>query len=402
MARIEKNDSGWVLTRDGAPYFIKGAGGDDQLELLVACGGNSIRTWGTDGAGPILDRAHALGLSVTLGLWLQHERHGFDYGDPAFVARQFETAKRHVLQFKDHPALLLWGIGNEMEASGENEKIWRHVNEIGRMIHDVDPDHPTMTVTADASQVKIDALKRHCPEIDILGVNSYGGLPTVPERLGEFGWTRPYIVTEFGPKGWWEVGKTSWGAELEPTSTEKAAFYYDNYRHAIESRRGWCLGSYVFKWGFKQEHTGTWFSMFSESGAKYSTVEAMTRAWTGRASERQGPVIRALKSVASERMVKPREEHRAELELEADTRKDHPDSALRYRWEVLAESSDKREGGDAEAAPRAVADAVTANGGNAVTIRAPEVPGAYRLYAYVEDGHGNLATANFPFFVGDN
>ena len=31
------------LLRDGKPYFIQGAGGQDSLPLLVECGGNSIR-----------------------------------------------------------------------------------------------------------------------------------------------------------------------------------------------------------------------------------------------------------------------------------------------------------------------------------------------------------------------
>ncbi len=45
------------ITRGGEPYFVKGAGGDKHLDELVATGGNSIRTWTTNGLRPILDAA---------------------------------------------------------------------------------------------------------------------------------------------------------------------------------------------------------------------------------------------------------------------------------------------------------------------------------------------------------
>ena len=78
---LRQTDEGWQLLRGGQPFFINGAGGDASLEKLAAAGANSVRTWGSDGAGKILDEAHALGLTVTVGIWLGHERHGFDYGD---------------------------------------------------------------------------------------------------------------------------------------------------------------------------------------------------------------------------------------------------------------------------------------------------------------------------------
>jgi hypothetical protein len=37
------------ITRGGEPYFVKGAAGDKHLDELVAAGGNSFRTWTTNG-----------------------------------------------------------------------------------------------------------------------------------------------------------------------------------------------------------------------------------------------------------------------------------------------------------------------------------------------------------------
>ena len=175
----------------------------------------------------------------------------------------------------------MWGLGNEMEGSGDNPVIWRTVNEIAR-IAKADPDHPTMTVIAEAGGRKIPQFMSLCPDVDVLGINSYAGLPTLPKRLAEAGLDRPYVITEFGPPGPWEVRKTGWGGPVEPTSTEKARIYLDEYSFHRRPARGRCLGSYAFLWGHKQEATATWFGMFLPSGERLGAVDAMTFAWTGR------------------------------------------------------------------------------------------------------------------------
>jgi hypothetical protein len=89
----------------------------------------------------------------------------------------------------------------------------------------LDPFHPTMTVTAELGGGRIDGVQKLCPAIDIHGINTYGGAPSVAERYRAGGATKPYVLTEFGPPGVWEIPKNDWGAPSEPTSTEKAAFY---------------------------------------------------------------------------------------------------------------------------------------------------------------------------------
>jgi hypothetical protein len=114
---LKYEDGKYQLYREGQPYYIKGAGLEfGNLESLARNGGNSFRTWRTEngkrGARKILDEAHELGLTVTMGLEIGRERHGFDYNDPERVEKQFEYVKAEVLKYKYHPALLAWGIGN--------------------------------------------------------------------------------------------------------------------------------------------------------------------------------------------------------------------------------------------------------------------------------------------------
>ena len=151
IVKVESQGTGWQLTRNGEPYLIRGVGGDKQLAALKAAGGNSIRTWSAEKLEPILDEAYKQGLTVTVGLWLGHERHGFDYNNADQVASQAEAVRQTITQFKDHPAVLMWGLGNEMEgyAAGDNAAIWSAINNLAVLAKQLDPHHPTMTVVAE-------------------------------------------------------------------------------------------------------------------------------------------------------------------------------------------------------------------------------------------------------------
>ena len=79
VVKVQRDETGYHLLRDGRPYMIKGGGGRVYLEALKEAGGNSLRTWGEDDLEPLLDRAQELGLTVTVGIWLGQERQGFNY-----------------------------------------------------------------------------------------------------------------------------------------------------------------------------------------------------------------------------------------------------------------------------------------------------------------------------------
>lgn len=123
VVSVDPTQQAYQLTRNGKPYFIRGAGGREHLEELVKAGGNSIRTWGADDLESLLDEAHRLGLTVTVGLWLGHERHGFNYQDDKAIVEQLEKARDNILRYKDRPALLMWGVGNEIEGDGGNPAV---------------------------------------------------------------------------------------------------------------------------------------------------------------------------------------------------------------------------------------------------------------------------------------
>lgn len=384
---------GWHLLRGGEPYPVKGAGGADRLEELARCGANSIRTWGADDLLPLLDRAHAHGLSVAIGFWMGHPRHGFDYHDADTVWAQVEKARAVVLRYRDHPALLMWSIGNEMEEDGSDPAIWFAVNQVARMCRELDPHHPTMTVIAELGDEKIANLHRFCPDIDIVGINTYGGAQSMGRRYREAGGTKPYMITEFGPPGHWEMDATPWGAPRELTSTEKADWYGKAYQASVLDQADLCVGSYAFLWGHKQEATATWYGMFLEDGTRLGAVEAMTEAWGGTMPSNRCPVI---SPVELDRVddLQPGETILAAVDVS-----DPDGDALELRWILRGESGNYSTGGDPQEADPAVSNAVVPADHRTATVHLPDSGGAFRLYAYAYDGHGNAAVATQPIWI---
>ena len=392
---LRQTDAGWQLLRDGEPYLIRGAGGTHSLQQLADAGANSIRTWGADDIDDLLDEAHSLGLSVTVGIWLGHERHGFDYNDKAQVAEQLEKARQAVLRYKDHPAVLLWGVGNEMEGfdSGDDPIIWSAVNDVAAMIKALDPHHPTMTVTAELGGGRIESLHKHSPAIDIHGINSYGGAPSLAERLRAGGATKPYVVTEFGPPGSWEVAKTPWGAPIELTSTEKAAAYRRAYEHAVANESGKALGAYAFTWGFKMEATATWFGMFLADGSRLAAVDAMTELWSGSPPDNLAPTVKPL-AIDSESEMDPGDVINVRAVVA-----DPEDGPITVKWFLRPESDDYLTGGDFRTNMPDIENAILEGRLDGARVHMPYEPGAYRLFLYAYDDSGNAATANMPLLV---
>ena len=384
---------GYLLRRNGEPYRIKGVGGTTRRELAAACGANSLRTWGTGAyLDEALDDAHARGLTVVVGLWLGHPRHGFDYGDAAAVARQADEVLADVRKYRSHPAVLLWGLGNEAEGfdDGDDPRFWRHVEDLAGKIHGLDPHHPVMTVLAGAAKTKVAALHRFAPSVDVVGMNMYRGAEDLPRKYRAAGGRKPYVLSEFAAPGPWQVEPNDLGAIEEPTSTAKADAYADIYKAVTADPA--CLGCYAFKWGAKVEATTTWVGMLLPDGSRLGCVDALARQWGGGVPNRC-PRVRGIGVRGPER-VEPGAVLRAVL-LSDDPEGD----PLTAEWELRRDSGETSTGGDARQAPPLYAGAVKDADASGATVTMPAGGGLYRLYAVVRDGYGGAATANLPLRV---
>jgi len=399
VVRIVRAANGYRLERDGRPYFIKGAVGSAHLGRLVAAGGNSIRAGVRD-----LDRAHRLGLTVLANLPFGKQRWGFDYKDAGRVAEQLGQLRDLVSRHKNHPALLMWAIGNELEIATNAEQrapLWTALNEAAAMIHELDPSHPVITpMGCDfIFQRILPELDSLCPDLDAVGLNAYADMLRLPEEVAKQGWKRPYVITEFGPRGHWQVPKTPWGMPIEDNSTEKAAFYRRAYLHAVAGRPQ-CLGSYVFHWNQHHEKTHTWYGMFLPDGSPTEAVDAMTELWTGKPPAnrcpRMGPGGLALEPAGSSSGEPGVFACGAILRGRADV-SDPDGDPVSVTWDLRKDVADNPNvGGDREEPVQPIAGAVTSASGMEATIRLPTGPGPYRIFMYAHDAHGAAATANVP------
>ncbi len=389
IVKVVKTGSGYRLLRDGQPYFVKGAGGDGSKVMLKADGGNSWRTWGGDPAGKLAE-AQKLGMTVTAGIWLGHTDNGFHWDNVNAVAAQKEDTRKTILANRDSPALLVWALGNEMETGGneQNTAMWNAIEDMAKMAHTLDPNHPTMTVVAELGGDKIKEINALCPDIDIVGINTYGGGPSIGQRYVQAGGVKPYIVTEYGPPGTWESGRNSWGVVPELTSTEKAERYKATYEKGILNQP-LCLGSYAFTWGNKREATDTWYGMLLPDGAKLAPVDTLATLWSGHAPATLCPVISSM-TVDGDAQAAPGDT--VHVSLAASNPQPGP---LSVKWVLQADPELYHTGGGQEDQPPTYPNAIVSGNLNSAVVKLPAL-GAYRLYAYVENAHGGAAVANVP------
>ena len=402
---LRKTKDGYELYRNGKPYYVNGLGGDVNLDLIVKIGGNSIRTWGVERAQQVLDEAQQKGLTVMLGFWLQHERHGFDYDNKEKVLKQLNYFKTVVDKFKNHPALLLWGIGNELNLQYTNPACWNAVEDIAQYIHQVDPNHPTSTVIAGLDSSVVQHIVKQAPSVDILSVNTYGDIGHAVSKVQTYGWNGAYMITEWGPNGHWESPTTKWNAAIEQTSTEKKAVYYQRYRDYIAANKNYCLGSYAFLWGAKQEYTETWYGLFSKDNIPTEPIDALEYFFTGSFPTAAAPSIATIQinnqSANASIYLNAAEKAQASVMAQLPTGIASYTTALSgfaYSWKILAESDDKKSGGDVEEAAQEIRGLISNDSKPIINFRAPNREGAYRLFVTITYNH-KVAYANIPFYV---
>jgi len=400
-ARVEvvKQGSSFQLLLNGGPYEIRGAGLEfGDIALFAAHGGNTIRNWSTENAQEVLDTAYANGVMVALGLPVTPERWGFDYSNEASVAQQKALIRREVMKYRHHPALLAWIIGNELNYDYTDSSVYEAVNDIARMIHELDPNHPTTSTVAGLGMNVVEDLKALAPDLDILSFQVYGELFDMPDFLKEADLQRPVWITEWGAIGHWEMPKTQWEAPIEMNSSEKAEVYLDGYRKNIEPFEGTIIGSFAFLWGQKQERTPTWFGMFTEAGEETETVDVMHYLWNGSWPENRSPAVRSFtldaRTAHSSITLSPGRKVTARIRL-----KDREKDPLQLVWELKPESSAQEVGGDREALIKNIPIEILEERKDRIEFRVPEQKGNYRLFVYAYDGHNHAAHANIPFRV---
>jgi hypothetical protein len=298
----------WPTGPDGDPFFVEGVTftinnrPEDPLrqrkalQEVKAIGANLIRTWGVgEETQDLLDNAEKEGLKVLLGLWVEHGRNGaegdgnLNYAtDEKRKQHQQENLLRDVARYKDHPALFGWGLGNEvvLNIGAEDQKVAyaKYLEEVVQEIKKTDPNHPIISVSA--WTVSVPYWEKYTPSLDGYGINSYGpAASAIPNALKELGAIKPYLVTEFGPRGAWDSPKDEFGVPQMPTDVEKYEQISRGWGEWIEGNRAQgCAGGFVFNFGDDDAPTSIWLDFYVK-GRKRPAYWATREAFSGRNPE---------------------------------------------------------------------------------------------------------------------
>jgi hypothetical protein len=401
---ISQIDGKYHFVINGNIFDVKGAGGGGRLDLLHQAGGNSVRTWGSDNGSQILDSAYKYKIMVAMGLSMGQELHGFDYNDTAAVGKQYRKNIAAIEKYKNHPALLCWVVGNELNLAPDrgipvNPKVYDAVKDIVGYIHKNDPNHPATTPFAGVNGEQIKVGLEHCPDLDFVSVQVYGSLGQMAEMIKNAEISKPFAITEYGPYGHWEMPQTVWGREIEEPSSKKASGMYERIQKGIvNDPTGLCLGGYVFLWGQKQERTPTWYGMFLKTGEATAVVDELTRYWSGNYPENRAPLTDSLKlndkNAIDNIYINPGSVCYAKVYVT------EPDNdSVSYKWVLLREVKERSQGGAREIEPDDVELNILSDSEGQLKFKAPAETGEYRLFSYVYDGKNKAGTANLPFYV---
>jgi hypothetical protein len=385
------------------------------IQRLAEAGGNAFRTWDTENLGTQLDAANKHGLMVLAGLAVGKQLQGFDYSDEEAVKLQHERLLSEVRQYKDHPSLLGWILGNEpnlmINERGQlvpaDSRVYSVIGDLARDINVIDPQHPTTVAFAFTPTLAedIQMALTAAPALQFVSLQAYGALPVIPQLVADLKLPVPFMITEYGPLGHWEMPSTRWGREIEEASGHKAKGMRARMQGSvIDDPTQRLLGSFAFLWGQKQERTPTWYGLFLASGERTSSVDELTHVWTGSWPANRAPAAWSLtlQGKTADRSVTA---STGEVLAASAHIEDPENDPLRVHWELLEEVDIRSHGGHFERTPsKRSIDELRVSQKNAhflASFKAPPSAGEYRLFVYAIDGAGGAATANFPFKVVD-
>ncbi|CAL9350938.1 discoidin domain-containing protein [Streptomyces sp. enrichment culture] len=399
VVKVTGGQGAWQLTVDGQPYRIKGltwgpspADADRYLADLRSMGVNTIRTWGTDATSkPLFDSAAAHGIKVIAGFWLQPGGGPGSGGcvdyvtDTAYKNRVLDEFPSWVRAYKDHPGVLMWDVGNESvlglqncysgtELERQRDAYTTFVNDVTRKIHAVDPNHPVTSTDAWAGAWPY--FKKNAPDLDLYAVNAYNAVCGLKSAWEQGGYTKPYIVTETGPAGEWEVPDDANGVPLEPSDRAKA----DGYTRAwgcVTGHQGVALGATMFHYGTEYDFGGIWFNLLP-AGEKRLSYYAVKRAYGGDTTHDNTPPVITDLTVEGDAGAVP-----AGRDLTLSVRAADPDGDP-VGYEVLDSSAYIDQNRNLTSLP------FTDLGGGRLKVTAPDRPGVWKVYVKAKDGHGNV------------
>jgi hypothetical protein len=390
--RVANTADGYELLLNDKPFYIQGAGVGqgvvgrlNYLALAREMGANTVRTWGTDqGTKAYLDEAHRQGLYVAAGIWIRYadENKTVSYlgGDEA-EKKEKETLD-YVRRFKRHPAILAWNIGNECifftKDPAEREALCRFLEQLIQKVKKEDPNHPVLYTSVNS--LDLPYLKKYVPSLDIIGMNVYGSVIGSQSGWQALDFGKPYVITEFGPLGPWDLPKDLSGKMSEQADYTKAQ-QYKNHWSLIRERRGKNVGGFAFHIGETTQESLTQWNLNDYENRREAFVVMQKLYGAGDASDHAPRIT----TFTVPQVIAPGAEFEVEL-----IAKDPEGSLLSYEFKASTTIQDVLQYYVNQPVP------IKAHVGEGPkhTLVAPSKPGIYRIYGFARDQSGRSSSAS--------
>lgn len=402
------------LLLHGRPYYIKGVAyntahdwRDGNMPLtrrrvvqdftkIKEMGANTIRRYGMG----IYDRnilniAEEFDLNVLYGFWFD-PKVDF-YGDSARVKEYIADVEEKVMQYKHHKAVIAWSLGNESWGllkhhyakpylTRVRDAYIRMIEHLAQRIHELDPDRPVFScIEHESYQLpgELVAYRDGAPSVDVIGINSYykEQIADLNHVAWQFDSLRPYLVSEFGPRGYWDpvFNKTLNGSVMEETDAEKSQWYREQWVKYVNGHKGYNVGGFAYCWHDRMEGSYTWFGLTDFKGRLKPAYYALKEEWT-----HIGHVPIAEAGILAPVNIIPGKEYQFTALLKKGNAEE-----LNFEWRLMKDEYLEQ-----------VENIHAGEDPLSIRLTVPEEPSAYRLYLFVTDRNGQeVTTSSLPLKV---
>ena len=213
---------------------------DRDLPLMKAANINVVKTYHALPRA-VMDKLQAQGMMAIVGVL-------------STANAEFESV---VTELRDHPALLMWLVGNEWNLNRfygtcEMEACYARVAEVVRRIKSLDPKHPVGTSFAPAGEIPTEQDWRRLEAVDVWGLNIYSR-PGFFNRFTSWrlqaqrsGFNRPFFLSEYGADAY----DNRTGRANEAAQAEALRLQTREIRGQLSARNAAfpCLGGTPFEW----------------------------------------------------------------------------------------------------------------------------------------------------------
>ncbi len=373
---------------------------DADFASIKAMGANTIRRYSQS----IYDRniliaAENHGLHVLYGFWFDPKTDY--YTDEREIKNYSQNVLSFVRSHKNDVTIVGWTLGNETWGLFKKNfeepylSLVRHrylkmIETLAVEIKKIDTLHPVFVAEEHTPHTPsaLAELQRFAPDVDIYGINSYyvQNVSRLDSIVKTVCGKKPYLISEFGPKGYWQRDYTDYfyGYSLyEQNSFAKARYMAFQWHKYIDFNKGQCLGGIAFCWQDRFEATATWFGMTDLEGNKKPSWYAMQNCYLADNIKKEFPIPQFSLLMPNDIIWQETKSTVIAMTLNKETRDDYF-----YKWIIYEELTFKK-----------IQETPFIKGKFQFEFIPPIIKSDYRLYLYVSDGVGNVISESNPLNI---